>query len=286
VTTVPTNLDDAKAQLRDARRKASPFVEHFARFGYAAKGVVYVVVGALAAMAAFGSARGDTTGSRGAMQTIAHQPYGRVLLGIVAAGLAGYALWQFIRAIEDPENEGNDGKAIAKRTGFFGSGLIHFALVWYAIGVVTGAARGGDDDSGARTWSATAMHYPMGQWLVFLIGCGIVCHGLWQIVRAFKSNLGKRLRLGHLEPRTCNIVIGIGRFGIAARGVVFGVIGVFLAMAAYHHNPDEARGIAGALDALQRQPYGPWLLGTVAVGVIAYGVHQFVTARYRQIVQA
>jgi len=285
MTTIPTNVDEAREHLREARRKASPFVEKFARFGYAAKGVVYVVVGVLAAMAAFGYG-GDTTGSRGALQSIHQQPFGRVLLGLVAFGLAGYALWQFIRAIEDPENEGSDGKAITKRIGFFVSGAIHFALVWYAIGIITGAASGGDDDQGARSWSAKAMTYPMGQWLVFLAGCGIVCYGVLQLVNAFKSKLSRRLHLGQLDPHTCRVIVAIGRFGIAARGIVFGIIGGFLALAAYHHNPNEARGIAGALETLQRQPYGPWLLGVVAIGVVAYGVHQFVTARYRQISQA
>ena len=286
MTTVPTNLNQARADLRDARRKASPFLEKFARFGYAAKGVVYVVVGALAALAAFGSG-GQTTGSKGALQTIAEQPYGRVLLGLVAFGLAGYALWQFIRAIEDPEYEGSDGKAIAKRVGFFISGVIHFGLVWYAIGILTGAASGGGGggggDSGAQTWSARVMEYPMGRWLLMLIGAGIVGYGIFQLTKAFKSELGKRLHLGQLEPGTYRAVVAISRFGLAARGVVFGIIGGFLATAAYHHNPGEARGVDGALEALQRQPYGPWLLGTVAVGLIAYGIFEFVKARYRQI---
>ena len=283
MTTVPTNLDEARAHLQEARRKASPFVEKFARFGYAAKGVVYVVVGVLAAMTAFGTG-GDTTGSRGALESIYHQPFGRILLGLVAFGLAGYSLWQFIRAIEDPENEGSDGKAIGKRIGFFISGVVHFALVWYAIGIITGAAGGGSgDDEGARSWSATAMSYPMGRWIVFLIGAGLACYGIYQLVKAFKSELGKRLHLGQLEPHTYRVVVAISRFGLAARGVVFGIIGGFLGMAAYHHNPNEARGVAGALDTLERQPYGPWLLGAVAIGLIAYGIYEFVKARYRQI---
>ena len=97
MTTIPTNFNEAKAHLRDARHKASPFVEKFARFGYAAKGVVYCVVGALAAFAAFG-AGGQTTGSRGALQTIYDQPFGRVLLGVVALGLLGYGVYGLAEA--------------------------------------------------------------------------------------------------------------------------------------------------------------------------------------------
>src|SRR4051794_30426572 len=105
MTTIPTTVNQAKAHLRDAQQKASPFVEKFARFGFAAKGVVYAVVGALAAMAAFGYG-GETTNSRGALNTIGSQPFGKILLGIIALGLIGFALWQFISAIEDPENQG------------------------------------------------------------------------------------------------------------------------------------------------------------------------------------
>src|SRR5688500_17685414 len=138
MTTVPTNLHEARAQLREVQHRASPFVEKFARFGYAAKGVVYVLVGVLAAMAAFGRAGGQATGSKGVMQTLAGHPFGQVVLALVAVGLAGYALWQFIRAIEDPENEGSDGKAIAKRIGIFGSGVIHIGLTIYALGILIG----------------------------------------------------------------------------------------------------------------------------------------------------
>ena len=277
MTTVPTNLQEARDALRQVRHKASPFVERFARFGYAAKGSVYVMIGVFAGMAAIG-ARSSAAGSRGAMAAIAHQPFGKVMLGVVALGLTCFALWQFIRAIENPEHARNP-----RRIGFFGSGVVHFGLVWYAIGVITGAARGGDDDAGARTWSATAMTYPMGQWLVFFTGCGIVCYGIFQLARALRRNLGKRLHAGELDPRSRGAVVAMGRFGIAARGIVFGIIGVFLALAAYHHNPNEARGIAGALESLQLRPYGPWLLGIAGIGLIAYGAYMLMLARYRRV---
>ena len=286
MTTVPTNLHEARAHLREAAHRASPFVEKFARIGYAAKGVVYVTVGVLAAMSALGQG-GETTGSKGAMQTLAHQPFGQVLLGLIALGLVGYSLWQFIRAIEDPENEGSDAKHVAKRIGIFGSGVIHFGLVLYALSILIGlgsAGQGdGSGDANAQSWSAKAMSYPMGRWLVAAAGVGIVIYGVRQLYRAFKADLDKRLRLFEMQPEARQTIVHVSRAGIAARGVVFSIIGVFLALAAYRENPNEAKGIGGALRTLQEQPYGPWLLAVVAFGLVAYGVYQFVKARYRQI---
>jgi hypothetical protein len=282
MTTAPSHFHESRAHLRQAVHRAGPFVEKFARFGYAAKGVVYVLVGVLAAMAAFGNG-GETTGSRGAMETLADQPFGRVLLGLIAFGLIGYALWQFIRSIEDPENEGSNGKGIAKRIGFFGSGVIHFALVICALGLMLGKGGGGGDDEATKSLSARAMSYPMGQWLVAGAGIGLAIYGIRQLWRAFQANLDKRLRLGEINPQTRRAVVNVSRVGLAARGVVFGIIGIFLALAAYHHNPQEVKGVGGALETLREQSYGPWLLAAVAIGLIAYGVYECVKARYRQI---
>ena len=267
-----------------ALRQASPFVEHYARFGYAAKGFVYCIVGALAAMAAFG-AGGQTTGSEGALHTILRQPFGKVLLGVVGVGLAGYALWQFIRAVEDPEHAGSDAKGIFKRIGFFISGVIHVGLVVAAVQLLLGSGGGGDEsgDSGAQGWTATLMSYPFGQFLVAGAGIGIVIYGLFNLYRAYKADLDKMLALGQMGATAHRWVILISRFGIAARGVVFGLIGWFLIAAAMHANASEAKGVGGALRYLEGQPYGPWLLGFVALGLIAYGVYEFVRARYRRI---
>jgi hypothetical protein len=279
----PSPVDKAREHVRDAVHKASPFVEKFARFGYASKGVVYLIVGALAAMAAFGAGGGETTGSRGALRTIAEQPFGQVLLGVVAFGVLGYSLWQFIRAIEDPENEGSDRKGIGKRIAFFFSGIIHLGLVFAAVGIIRGSGGGGDDDAKAQGWTARLMSYPSGQWVVAAAGLGILCYGARQLYRAFKAKLDKMLALGGMGAGAARAVRYVCRFGMAARGVVFGLIGAFLVAAAIHENPGEARGVGGALDTVARQSYGPWLLGIVALGLVAYGIYELVKARYRMI---
>jgi hypothetical protein len=86
-----------------------------------------------------------------------------------------------------------------------------------------------------------------------------------------------------MDASTRQWVRRVCRFGMAARGVVFGIIGLFLLLAAWRNNPGEARGLGGALHSLQEQGYGPWLLGVVALGLVAYGGYQFVLARYRRI---
>ena len=277
-------VDQARADLSHAIHKASPFVEKFARLGYACKGVIYALVGALAAMSALGRG-GQTTGTRGAMGHILNQPLGVVLLFVIALGLACYALWQFIRAVEDPENEGSDGKAIAKRIGIFVSGIVHAMLVVFAAHLLLGTpghARGGDD-ANAQGWSATVMSYPMGRVALGLIGAGIAAYGLYQLYRSYVAKLDKQLALERLGATARRVVIWVSRFGQAARGVVFGTIGAFLILAALHYNASKARGIGGALAALRDQPFGPWLLCAVALGLVAYGVYQLVKARYRRI---
>ena len=276
-----TDAGNAGRHVADAARKASPFVRKFARLGYAAKGVVYVIVGGLAAAAAFGRG-GQTTGSRGALQTLLEQPFGRVLLGVVASGLACYAAWQFIRAVADPEDEGCSGKAVAKRVACFVSGAVHVGLVVAAVRMVLGGG-GGSGDGGAQDKTAQLMSYPLGQWLVAIVGLVIAGYGAQQIVRAYKADLDSQLVLSGMDASMRQWVRRVCRFGMAARGVVFGIIGLFLLLAAWQNDPGEARGLGGALHSLQEQGYGPWLLGLVALGLVAYGGYQFVLARYRRI---
>jgi hypothetical protein len=283
-------MDDVQARLNRAAIHASPAIAALARAGFAAKGVVYVLVGGLALLAAIGSRlpfdtpHGATTGSRGALRTLLDQPYGRAILIAVAIGLAGYALWCFVRAFLDPERDGTDFKGVAKRVGNFGKGVIHVALVVAVVRMLRGTGSGGGDDGqGARDWTAWLMSFPMGQWLVALVGLGVTGYGARQIYRAWVSKLDDPLNLGQMSPGGRAWTVRFSRFGMAARGVVFGIIGMFLVVAAYRSNPREVKGVGEALATLERQPYGPILLGVVALGLISYGLFQFILARYRRI---
>jgi hypothetical protein len=277
--------DKAERGARHAIHAASPWIAILARAGYAAKGVVYVLVGVLALTAAFGG--GHAEGSRGALGTLLGKPFGKVILAVIAAGLAGYALWCFVRAVWDPEREGTSAKAIGKRLFAAGKGVVHAALVVAVVSMLTGngggGGGGGDGDEGARDWTARLMAWPFGPWLVMLIGLAVVGYGVRQLYRGWKSDLDDQLNLGRMNATAARWTVRFSRFGIGARGVIFIVIGGFLALAGWRVDPGEAKGVGQALDSLQRQPYGPWLLGLVALGLIAYGLYEFVRAKYRRI---
>lgn len=257
------------------------WVEKLARLGYAAKGIVYAIVGVLAVQAALDSG-GKTTDTKGALGTIAAQPFGKFLLVLMTIGLIGYVVWCFVRAIQDPEHKGDDPKGLATRLGYAGAGFGYGGLALSAIQLIRGAG-GGSGGNSKQDWTARLLAQPFGQWLVGLAGALVIGIGFYKMYKAYKAKFRKQMKLQEMSPTEETWATRIGRFGEAARGIVFVIIGFFLIQAARQYDPSEVRGLDGALQSLSRQPYGPWLLGIVALGLIAYGIHMGVQARYRRI---
>jgi hypothetical protein len=277
-----SEVQRAAMRARAAAGEAAPWVERLARLGYAAKGVVYLIIGGIAARAAFGSGE-RVEGSQGALRTILEQPFGRALLGLTALGLAGYALWRFVQAALDPEHKGTDAGGAAKRAGYAISGVIHVGLALAAVRMVMGGGGGQGGGDSADHWTAVLMRQPAGRWLVAAVGLGIMAYGAYALYRAYAVKLDRQLDLSRMGPEARTWAVRAGRAGIAARGVVFLVMGFFLLRAALQFDPSEARGLDGALQTLQQASYGPWILALVALGLAAYGVYQLVEARYRRI---
>lgn len=275
--------EDARNLARHGAQEARPWLVYAARIGYAAKGVTYTLVGILALLAALGQG-GGTTGQKGALAALMEQPFGPILVGIVALGLLCYAVWCFVQAIWDPEREGDDAKGIAKRIARGIVGLIHLALVLWAARAIWGSASAGGGDGGkAESWTAWLMSFPFGQILVATVGLIIAGFGLFQLYKAYAAKLDDELDLTQLDHTNRRAVINVSRFGIAARGVVFAIIGAFLLVAAWRTNPDAAMGFGEALSWLAAQAWGMWLLAATAAGLIAYGIYEFIKARYRRI---
>jgi hypothetical protein len=272
--------NDARHHAEDAAQGAQPWMDRLARLGYATEGAMYTLIGLLAAGVAFGTS-GHATGQRGALEIVAGSPFGGVLVGLIALGFLGYALWRGVQAIADPDGEGTEVKALGKRIGYGVSALVYAALTFSAVELILGSASqgGGTPDD----WTALLLSWPLGRVLVAGVGIAVACVGLRELYQAYKARFLKYLKLDEMGEKVRTWTERWGRLGIVARGIVFGVVGTFLIRAALEYDPQEARGLGGALQTLAEQPLGPWLLGIVAVGLIAYGLFMLSVARYRHI---
>lgn len=276
-----THLSDIQKPVQQAAYH--PWVERLARFGFAAKGIVYFVVGLLAAQAAF-TTGGRTTDTSGALATIVNQPFGNFLLALITIGLVGYVLWRIVQTVFDPEHsgEGTSAKRVAQRIGYAFSAIAYTGLAWTAIQLIRGIGSAGGDAT--QDWTARFMAQPFGRWLVGLAGLVVIGVGISYLYQAYKAKFRDHFKRYQMSEAEWTWAKWLGQFGIAARGVVFGIIGLFLTLAAFHSNAREARGLGGALATLAQQPFGPWLLGVVALGLMAYSVYSVIEARYRRFI--
>lgn len=249
-----------------------------ARLGFAARGLVYLLIGWFAIDAAFRG--GDTADNQGAIASLADKSFGPLLLAVIAAGLAGYALW---RLTEAAATRGNDAKALLKRGGEAMSGVAHLLLAWAAASLALNPRTGGDtspNDERARDWTAWLLDQPFGPVLVGAVAIGFFCGAGLQARKAWKADFADEL--GNDTP-VPGYVCTAGRIGHAARGLVFAVTGLFFAAAAWRARASEAGGMADALGALQDQPGGKWLLAATGLGLALFGVYGLIEARYRRI---
>jgi hypothetical protein len=260
-------------------KDVAPWVERLARIGFASKALLYITVGLLAAQAGIGRG-GRAVDTQGALRAVHHVTFGRVALIIVAAGLIGYAVWRIVESIVDPDNRGTDLKGVALRTSFAARGLFHGAIGISALGLAA-RERPAPHSDRMRHWTRVAFDLPAGELLVWLTALGIGGYGVYQLYRAYVSKLSRQLRLGELDAGTQRWVVAVSRFGIAARGVVFCLIGFFLARAAAFEDAAEAGGVRKSLGLLAG--IGRWPFVVVALGLVAYGVYELVNARYRRI---
>lgn len=272
----------ASNHVSRASQDVAPWVKVLARAGYAARGVVYLVVGWLAIQVAIGSG-GETTSKTGALTEIAQRPFGQIMLGIVAFGLFAYAVWRFVQGIKDPEDKGSDAKGIVTRISYVVSGVTYAALGVVAVQVIVSSIAASGGGSSKQDWTAKLLAQPFGQWLVGIFGLIIIGVACYQFYQSYSAKFIKMFKPGELSRSVKTWVERIGRIGYAARGVVYVIIGGFIIQAAITHDASQAGGLAQALATLARQPYGPWLLGVVAAGLFAFGIYSLVEARYRRV---
>ncbi|MFF6918203.1 DUF1206 domain-containing protein [Streptomyces sp. NPDC012466] len=268
-------------RFRARRMARGSMTEGAARAGFAARGVIYLLVGALALQIAFGDT-GRQADRGGALQELAQKPFGAVLLWALGIGLVGMALWRLSEALFG--SIGKDGRSARKRL----MATARFAFyVFVAYSVLSFAISrhqsGGNSDKQSRDATARVLEIPAGQWLVGAAGIAIVVAGGWIAVRAVMRKYHDKLRLGQMSHRTRQLVDVTGVAGGAARGLVFAVAGVFAVRAAVDYEPDKAKGLDDTLRSLAETPLGPWLLVCVAAGLVLFGVFSFAMARWRRV---
>lgn len=276
----------------DVMGRVSPGVRHdarggleaLARFGYAAKGAVYAIVAVLALKLALGQSGGRATDQRGALDAVAQGPFGKVLLVLLGIGLAGYALWRVVQAVKNTEGLEPDAKGKLTRAGIFGSGLLHAGLAVLALERALGKrGSSGSGGSGQREWTAKLLDLPFGRILVALVALALAGMAFAELRKAWKRTFERKLDLSGPAARHAPRLLGLSRFGIAARAVVFLMMAYFFLRAAIDANAGEVRGFGEALGTLARQPLGPVLLGIVAAGLLAYALYLVIEARYRRL---
>lgn len=249
------------------------WVPPIARLGYAAKGVVFALVGWIAIRAAM--AAGDAGGTTEALASLTDERGGQLMLMVIAIGLLAHVIWRAVQALLDPERAGTDAKRIAVRLFYALSGVIYASLAWTAWQLGRGDPTG--SENGQEIWVARLLEQPFGQGLVMLAGLGVIGYGLHQLVKAARGDVNRRMRPGGLiDPHWLNL---IGRIGVAARGLVFLPIGWFMFAAGREYRAAEAADLD---EVLQMFGHG-WLLAAVGAGFIAYGLNQIAKAVYRRI---
>ncbi|MDV3455745.1 DUF1206 domain-containing protein [Sphingomonas sp. HF-S4] len=267
----------AGSRITDKSHRAATLI---ARLGFAARGLVYLLVGWFALDAARrGNAPAD---NQEAMGSLLHQPLGQVLLGIVTLGLLGYALWRFSEAVFDPERRGTSAGAIVERIGFGWSALVHTTLAVYAgrlaLRLARPETRPGDER--AQDWSGWLMEQPGGVWLLGGIGLLLIGGAGAQAWKAWRNKFASELSGDVPLPR---YVCMAGQIGYAARALVFALVGWALLAAAWHARAQEAGGMSQALRTLRDGPFGSLLLAIVAAGLMLFGVYSFIEARFRRV---
>jgi hypothetical protein len=257
------------------------WLETLARVGFAAKGVLYMTIGLLAASAAVGSGGQPDADSHSALQKVFSVPFGRVLVAVIALGLLGYSVWRIIEGIADPQRRGHDAKAIAVRASYIVRGLVHLALAGAAGALALYRENGGSHGERVERWTGKAMGWPGGIYLLYGIAGGLFAYGVYQLYNAYRAKLSRQLQLGRASSGARRAIIAISRFGIGARGLVFATIGVLLYRAARDDDPREAGGVGDSLRELFS--LGAWPFLVIALGLGAYGIYELINAKYRRI---
>ena len=246
-----------------------------ARLGLAARAFVYLVIGWLAVQIALGHAT-EQANQKGALADIASHSGGILLLWILAIGFGAYALWRLSEAVF---GTGSDGSKAGPRVKSLARGVVYASFCVTTFAFIAGGSRQGQVQQ-QETATAKLMSHSYGRWIVGVAGIIVIGVGVAMIVEGATKKFQKQLQMNELHGATRSTVIRLGVIGTIARGIVFAIAGILVLDAAITFNPAKSAGLDGALRTLANRAYGPWLLGILALGLIAFAIYGFAAARW------
>jgi Domain of Unknown Function (DUF1206) len=269
----------AESAPRSARQVAqSKPVKMGARIGILAYGITHLLIAWLALQVAFGQG-GEQADQRGAFQTLAEGPGGKALLWVLVVGFVAVALWRLEQAIWGYSYESDRMRNIRKRAVSGGKVVIFLLLAVLAGRTAAGSGGGG---GGQQNATAGVLGLPGGQFIVGAIGLGIVVAGGVKIYQGWQKKFRDDMDMPS-DRHARMVAERTGQVGFIAKGIAIALIGMLVVIAALRFDPNEASGLDTALKTLATQPFGPYLLIAVALGLACYGVFCFFDARYHRV---
>ncbi len=249
--------------------------EHLARFGYAARGIVYVLVGGMALLSSVGGGRTD---QESALKMVLDQPFGWIWLGLIGLGLIGFIVWRLAQALLNADGHPDDAKGYVIRGGMLISAITYTGLASYALQNALQLSLGGGSDNSRETWIAWLMQQPFGRFLIAAIGLAIIGAGAAQIIKGLRRRYLKYVPISPAQNRVLDLACV---YGLAARGVVFFIIGSFFIYAGWASDAGQTGSTAEAMAWVRQLPFGGLLYAFIALGLFAFGAYGLIEARYR-----
>jgi hypothetical protein len=280
-----TGVQVAHQKARQAAN--SDWAERLARIGFAARGVVYLIVGVIALQIAYSTDASNEASKDGALREIAKKPMSGPLLIALAIGMVGYILWRLSEAAWGKRDEEDERKRTAKRLGSAAKAALYGAFLVSTLRFIRlGPDAGGQHRTGGApedSWTAKALDVPGGRILVGVVAIVLIGAAGWIAYRGLAQKFEKRLDTSEMTPVTGRAVDVVGTVGLAGRGAIVGLAGFLLLRAALDYDPTKASGVDATLRVVAQQTYGKVLLTAIAVGIMAYGLYSWAEARYREL---
>ena len=265
--------DRAEQVGREAHE--SDWLDYAIRAGLVAYGVVHLLVGWLALQLAFGESEGKAS-NKGAMQELAQQPFGEVLVWAIAVGMFLLVIWRGLEVAVGHQDKDEGADRWKARAVSAMKAAIYAAVGISALNVVIGAK----SSQGGSTWTKTVMEWPAGQWIVAAVGLAVIGYGANHVRKGFTDDYAKHLDAEGRSGQTGKAYLMFGKVGYIGKGIAIAIVGGLILYGGLTHDAKKSGSLDQALHKLLTYPFGQVMLVVVAAGIICYGLFCFARAKH------